>query len=83
MSSVAKSIVEPRKSVRETASTMTRARFMTGCSNSLGHFSVSGDGKTIMDRGVLVLESALLCELHFILISMAAARLDRDSQGRT
>ena len=43
---MAKSIVEPLKSVRETASTMTRARFTTGCSNSLESFSVSGDRKT-------------------------------------
>jgi len=34
MSSVAKSIVEPRKRVRETASTMTRACVTAGCSNS-------------------------------------------------
>ena len=37
--------------------------------------------KWIMD--VLVLKSTLLCKLHFILISMAAARLDGDSQGGT
>jgi hypothetical protein len=36
-----------------------------------------------MDHNVLVLKSALLCKLHFILISMAAARLDGDSQGGT
>ena len=46
-----------------------------------GRFSVLGDKKTIVDHGVLVLESALLCKLHFILISMAAARFDGDSQG--
>ena len=46
-----------------------------------GRFSVLGDRKTIMDHNVLILESALLCELHFILISMAAARFDGDSQS--
>jgi hypothetical protein len=81
MSSVAKSIVEPRKRVRETGSTMTRARVMMGCSNSLEGVSQFRETKKIVDHCVLVLEGALWYELHFILISMAATRLDGDSQG--
>jgi len=58
---------------------------MSGCSNSLESFLVPGTEliATRMDHDALVLKSALLRKLHFILISMAAARLDGDSQGGT
>jgi len=42
-----------------------------------------GTEKTAKMDDVLVLKSALLCKLHFILISMAAARFDGDSQRGT